>query len=591
MGAVSGDINTLSFSVANAADLTSRPTAALRSGDRAYVTDKVATTEGPLFFIDKSSVIPVDGVGVLATNSGVGRWLSEALYGAVPDPGLPSFDNIAQLAAYDDTDIPADAEVWVRSVRAYFQKRVEADPGTDDNITNFRNAGNTATWYRSGAPNGYWAYTWSANGQVHVDSVNGNDENTGLTAGTALRSVNELSRRIASAQVTDFLFMSIRVGVGGLAQYASGSQTIIQTLAVPDWCYVEFIGTLTETVASSTVAARQVRDMATVPQTAAERQTATMVAGAFWQPELLYLNISQGNAPGWALSGLDSGAFGAAGADTFFENDPAIGNSIAGYTLPTVDGLQIFTAAYAVSFRWLHFSNDVYITYSPNPAFRQCRFDAAASILAYLAESLTIEYSRFEGALGPPGLPRIMAATTAVSLNWCVIEGTFHPLCQTIRATNCSLNGANVVVGNATFTIRGQDGVCCRQANFRNIEMRDNAFIVAGAGDNNGAATPGAIDLYFEGNFTSGDIGYLYGRNDNVNAQPLQLLNAGIRAWYNTTNNAGGAPVAPAATQFSMTSVFATNWLRVAATGVWAALPSIGVAATEFMSAIAPYES
>lgn len=72
MGAVSGDVNTPSFVAADAADLASRPIASLRNGDRAYVTSKASSAEGALFFLDRASVLPIDGVGVLAAQGGVG---------------------------------------------------------------------------------------------------------------------------------------------------------------------------------------------------------------------------------------------------------------------------------------------------------------------------------------------------------------------------------------------------------------------------------------------------------------------------------------------------------------------------------------
>lgn len=80
MGAISGDVNSASIHCVDAADLTSRPVAALKSGDRAWITSKVGTAEGPLFYYQSDSAIATDGVGVIATSSGVGRWLSEALY-------------------------------------------------------------------------------------------------------------------------------------------------------------------------------------------------------------------------------------------------------------------------------------------------------------------------------------------------------------------------------------------------------------------------------------------------------------------------------------------------------------------------------
>lgn len=80
MGAISGDVNTQSTYCTDAADLESRPVTSMESGDRAWVEAKVGSPEGPLFFLDKSSTLPIDGVGVLSALGGVGRWLSEVVF-------------------------------------------------------------------------------------------------------------------------------------------------------------------------------------------------------------------------------------------------------------------------------------------------------------------------------------------------------------------------------------------------------------------------------------------------------------------------------------------------------------------------------
>lgn len=81
MGAIGGDVNSPAVHCINATDLASRPIASMKSGDRAYVEDRVGKAEGPRFFLDRESTLTVDNVGVLATFGGVGRWLSEELYG------------------------------------------------------------------------------------------------------------------------------------------------------------------------------------------------------------------------------------------------------------------------------------------------------------------------------------------------------------------------------------------------------------------------------------------------------------------------------------------------------------------------------
>lgn len=99
MGAVSGDVNGLRLDCVDAADLTSRPTAGLRNGDRAYVNDRVGTSEGPHFYLDKTSTAtPATGKGVIMTDSGVGRWLSDALYGGCCDN--PIINQFQQPALY-----------------------------------------------------------------------------------------------------------------------------------------------------------------------------------------------------------------------------------------------------------------------------------------------------------------------------------------------------------------------------------------------------------------------------------------------------------------------------------------------------------
>lgn len=76
MGAISGDINSLSMECEDEADLASRPIASMRSGDLAYVRSKAASPGGPRYYLDRSSTLPVDGGDVLGTLGGVGRWLS-----------------------------------------------------------------------------------------------------------------------------------------------------------------------------------------------------------------------------------------------------------------------------------------------------------------------------------------------------------------------------------------------------------------------------------------------------------------------------------------------------------------------------------
>jgi hypothetical protein len=70
MGAISGDVNTLSMHCVDAADLASRPIAGLQDGDLAYVE----SFRG-YFSVDRLSTAAANGTTVITTPSGTGRWL------------------------------------------------------------------------------------------------------------------------------------------------------------------------------------------------------------------------------------------------------------------------------------------------------------------------------------------------------------------------------------------------------------------------------------------------------------------------------------------------------------------------------------
>lgn len=84
MGAISGDINSLSMYCVDAADLSSRPIASMKSGDRAYVNSLRTASTGARFFLDRISTDAPDGTTVIVALGGVGRWLSEGAFGGLP---------------------------------------------------------------------------------------------------------------------------------------------------------------------------------------------------------------------------------------------------------------------------------------------------------------------------------------------------------------------------------------------------------------------------------------------------------------------------------------------------------------------------
>lgn len=190
MGAVSGDINSLAMACVDEADLASRPIASMKSGDRAYVESKAGTPEGALFFLDRNSTAVVDGVGVLATLGGVGRWLSEAMF---PIPNMASVSDIEALSVLDDESLNDGGLVYVRSLRSYFQKYVVSPVPATDGITSVPTASGDGVFYRLEAPSPSWGYqsTW------FIDPSGGDDENVGgPTADEALATWAEFARRV-----------------------------------------------------------------------------------------------------------------------------------------------------------------------------------------------------------------------------------------------------------------------------------------------------------------------------------------------------------------------------------------------------------
>jgi len=106
-----------------------------------------------------------------------------------------TFATVAQLEAVDETTYQDGAYVSVASLRAIFML-VIGSPASNDDITIVKTLGNTGMWHRVQAPCNYWLLqsTW------HINSA-GDDENDGLTSGTALKTIGEFARRIRGGSI------------------------------------------------------------------------------------------------------------------------------------------------------------------------------------------------------------------------------------------------------------------------------------------------------------------------------------------------------------------------------------------------------
>jgi hypothetical protein len=323
VGAVSGDDSTLSFSVTSIADLSSRPTAALQSGDRAYVSSKVGTPEGPLFFIDKTSTIPVDNISVIATNSGVGRWLSEALYGGVNDLVIAA--NAAALALVPTTGRSSGSLAWVQTFRSYFRLDTTSEEAPNNKTVVAADGG--GNWLRV---LDYRDPSWMTREEWTINATTGNDENEGAML-TPLASWAEFARRVRQIE------RSITVRIETDLEEAISGTFISPTTGIT----LTILGIPTDVVDAGSVTTF------TNPNTASNIPgTMTSAAVPSFTPYIGRMLIATDGYANWYTPILDASDVGvpvlAFWATEWFDTDkPNNGAEVQIVTLPSVATLQL----------------------------------------------------------------------------------------------------------------------------------------------------------------------------------------------------------------------------------------------------------
>jgi hypothetical protein len=111
--------------------------------------------------------------------------------------GTAIFPNIAALGAFDASGSPDGAPAFVQTVGAFFTlAKPSAVPTTPTTVVNAIGGGQ---WFRTAT--GIAAQAASQT-NWYVDRVAGNDENTGLSAGAALKTKKEIIRRWGSSSPT-----------------------------------------------------------------------------------------------------------------------------------------------------------------------------------------------------------------------------------------------------------------------------------------------------------------------------------------------------------------------------------------------------
>lgn len=206
MAGTQGPLETRSStSVRSAAALSALDESPFRSGELAFLTDQER-----FFYLNRLSVLPL-GVDVLATKSGVGRWLlfegtvgpvgPEGPPGAVGPtgpmgiPGTPgpeglSAETLTALAALDVGAFNPGTIVFVETVKDFYryeQVLVPAAFETDVVASTFLPGAGYVRFYVS-------AYEWRDQANWFVDSAAGDDENAG-TALAPIKTIREWYRR------------------------------------------------------------------------------------------------------------------------------------------------------------------------------------------------------------------------------------------------------------------------------------------------------------------------------------------------------------------------------------------------------------
>lgn len=211
--------------------------------------------------------------------------------------GQQTVANVTALKALDATLIDDNTRVYVTSLRSYFRKLTEADPGGADNITYARDNANTATWYRVEGRD----KSWDLSSTFFTDFASGSDENTGLTVGSPLKTMKELTRR-TYGRTTAF---TVKIGAGG--HYDSTAADTLEVTADVTFSGLDSVSV----AASTTIDTVTNRNVGTNVQ-----QSITLIAGVTWDVDSMYTCNSVYGAPlegGGGLTSLTnfSGSFSA----------------------------------------------------------------------------------------------------------------------------------------------------------------------------------------------------------------------------------------------------------------------------------------
>jgi len=536
MPATSGSPTQNATSVSTPEELAGTPDSAFESGDLAYVASLWPNASFRLR--REPSPLPPDNVSAIKTFSGNGYWEVFAQGSAIA-----SLPNIAALEALDDSALGEGAVAYVATVRSYWQKSTGSSVPVDG-ITCVATKSGDGVWLRLDIPSQTWAstITW------YVDSTTGDDENSGDSSATPLKTVAEFGRRLrfmkratsytlntGDIPTTDSLFMKVELlGTGTRPLfYVKGKKNVVAS------------GTLSAGNTSDPQA-----DIGTYP--AGRQASITDNAGRVWvMGQVVY--FTSGNAKnGCAFVTRNLGAgvarvgqpFLTTGADNAFTtvlssaNSPTNGTTYdiveyAKWNAPVYINADIFIYFSLYDFNESTASFDAVVR---NLRFRESVFSRNFSV--WNAGQL-VENIQTTGCCIGTGLTSASTSLTGMSFlqlfqNTVFIYNRLAPTSKNVFFDGCTFQGDSGSLGSLDVGYSGTQPSPPTLVGLRNV----NAFWDWGAGIGGGAITVMNGARLAVLNNLSGSQNFIMGSGGNIGV----LAIAGGEFIYPPTTNASYVP-------------------------------------------------
>jgi hypothetical protein len=206
MPAVSGTDEYVGTSVLDATQLAGVDVTALSNGDSAFLN-----STKKFYYLDKSSAAAADGISVIATKSGIGRWI----FGPVSNISVSTEAALALIGVTALTDgttafHTGELSTWILVTKALTAVAQQVVATPDPN----------RFWVRETTTHDVWVRLWIAGGlNIQTAANGGNDQSGTGTVGAPLASWTEAKRRIGagpggSVLLSTLTRLDVTVGTG-----------------------------------------------------------------------------------------------------------------------------------------------------------------------------------------------------------------------------------------------------------------------------------------------------------------------------------------------------------------------------------------